>query len=60
MKNPERMVLPSKKTSIKVLHAVAKLKDIILFGLPALILWVVLRFTDKRHTDMNLIVQKKS
>jgi SAM-dependent methyltransferase len=60
MKNPDTMVLPSKKASIKVLHTIAKLKDIVLFGLPALILWVVLRFTDKRHTDMNLIVQKKS
>jgi SAM-dependent methyltransferase len=43
--------------SIKVLHFLAKTKDIVLFGIPAGLLWLVLYFSDKRHTDFYLVAQ---
>lgn len=54
----KKQVLPARRPSIRILHALAKTKDFLLFGVPAAILWVVLRLTDKRHTDFYLVAQK--
>ena len=51
---------PTYSASIKLMHAVAKAKDVVLFGIPALVVWMVLQFTDKRNTDFYLIAQVKN
>lgn len=51
----------AKKSSgrIAMLRAVAQLKDGMLFGLPALVLWIALLPTRRRYTDLYVIAQAK-
>ncbi len=50
------------KKSFKVtaIHALAKTKDIVIFGIPAAIIWFGFLFTRKRYTDLFAIAQKVS
>ncbi len=43
---------------IRLLHALAKAKDITIFGLPALLIWLVLLPFKKRNTDMLVIAHR--
>jgi len=43
----------------KIIHTVAKIKDVTLFGVPALILWIYFRFSGKIYTDLFAIAQKR-
>lgn len=47
---------PSSK--VRFLHMLARLKDVLLFGIPAGILWLILLPTRKRYTDMYVVAQK--
>lgn len=42
-------------TKARLAQRVAKLKDLVLFGIPALIIWIALYPTRKRYTDFMLI-----
>jgi len=60
-----RSTLVSSKTSttkpilkIRIIHTLAKTKDILLFGIPAFIIWTGFLFTKKRYTDLVLIAQR--
>jgi len=43
---------------VRALHMLAKMKDFVLFGIPALIVWLVLLSTRKRYTDFYVVAQK--
>lgn len=45
---------------IRTLHALAKTKDYLCFGLPAAILWLLLCCTRKRYTDIVVIAEKST
>lgn len=44
---------------VAALRVLAKVKDSILFGVPAVIIWTVLLVTRKRYTDLYVIAQSK-
>lgn len=44
---------------VQLLHLLAKTKDIVLFGIPAGILWIGLLFTRARYTDFYVVAQAK-
>ncbi len=50
--SPVRPVL-----KIRVVHALAKTKDILIFGIPAVFIWTGFLFTKKRYTDQIFIAQ---
>ncbi len=52
-----RSVGYSRRTA--VLQTLAKIKDMVLFGGPALVVWLILLPTRKRYTDLYVIAQKK-
>lgn len=43
---------------VRVIHALAKAKDIVLFGIPAGVMWLLLLATRKRYTDLYVIAQR--
>ncbi len=52
---------PGKKTLlVRLVHIAAKMKDMILFGIPALIIFTAMLPTPKRYIDLFCIAQKKS
>jgi len=44
---------------IKIIHNLAKIKDAAIFGIPALVIWLVLLFTPKRYTGLFVIARRK-
>lgn len=44
---------------VRMVQALAKAKDMIIFGLPAALLWLVLLTTRKRYTDFYVVAQAK-
>ena len=51
-----RPVAPS-RTSVRVLHALARAKDLALFGLPALLIWLALLPSRQRYTDFYVVAR---
>lgn len=45
---------------IKIVHNLAKIKDIAIFGIPALLIWLSMLFTKKRYTTLFMIASKIS
>ncbi len=43
---------------VRTVKRIARLKDLVLFGLPALCIWLVFLFTRARYTDFTVIAQK--
>lgn len=44
---------------MRSVHMLAKLKDLVLFGLPALVIWLVMLPTAKRYVDLFAIARKR-
>ncbi|OGG50465.1 hypothetical protein A2763_01680 [Candidatus Kaiserbacteria bacterium RIFCSPHIGHO2_01_FULL_54_36] len=44
---------------VRVVHALAKAKDAVLFGIPALLTWLALLPSEKRYTTLYLIARKE-
>ena len=60
-KIPSTKNLKSKKDfSVRVLHFLAKIKDVVIFVLPSFLLWFILLFTKKRYTGLYPIAQTPS
>jgi len=60
-KKRERAAHPTKgrpSSCVRLLHKVAQLKDIVVFGIPASILLLGLRFTNRRYTDFMVIARR--
>ncbi len=52
-------VLAKKSMKVKLIHTLAKTKDIIIFGIPAALIWAGFLFTRKRYTGLFAIAEKK-
>lgn len=51
--------IPKKSLKVKIVHALAKTKDYVLFGIPAALIWIAMLGTKERYTDMYIIARKK-
>lgn len=50
--------LAQEQKQVKAVRILATMKDLILFGIPALLIWVVLLPTQKRYTDVYLVAER--
>jgi hypothetical protein len=48
----------SSNLKVRLYHLLAVTKDVVLFGVPALLLWLALFFTKKRNTDLLIIAKR--
>lgn len=48
---------PKKSFRVRAVHGLAKTKDAVLFGIPAVVLWLALLPSRKRYTDIFLVAQ---
>lgn len=55
------VVKPGKRPlMVSVVHALAKVKDAVLFGIPALVIFVVMLPSEKRYVDLFAIARKRA
>lgn len=45
-------------TKVRLIHMLAQIKDIILFGIPAAVVWIILAPQDSRNTDLCIIATR--
>ncbi|MBI4692175.1 MAG: class I SAM-dependent methyltransferase [Candidatus Terrybacteria bacterium] len=55
----EKIKKTETERKINIVHSLAKIKDWILFGLPAFIIWLVLFPTQKKYISLYVMAQKK-
>jgi 2-polyprenyl-3-methyl-5-hydroxy-6-metoxy-1,4-benzoquinol methylase len=51
--------IPKQSIKVKLVHALAKIKDYTLFGIPAIFIWLLMLGAKQRYTDMYIIARKK-
>jgi len=55
------VVKPGKRPlTVSVVHALAKMKDAVLFGIPALIIFIAMLPSEKRYVDLFAIARKRA
>ncbi|HWB33887.1 MAG TPA: class I SAM-dependent methyltransferase [Candidatus Paceibacterota bacterium] len=52
------VAVPGRSIKVRTIHALAKVKDIMLFGIPAGVIWLLLLPSQGRYTDFYVIAQK--
>lgn len=58
-KSDSKAAKPHHGNAVGLAQSVAKVKDMLLFGLPALLIWIVLLPSNKRYSDLCVIAQIK-
>jgi len=56
--NTTLKVLNKKNLKIKIVHLLATIKDLVIFGLPAALIWCGLFFTKRRYNGLFVIAKK--
>lgn len=52
--------IPAQRPIIKLVFLAAKLKDVLLFGIPALVIWILILPTPWRYTDMCILARRNN